>query len=610
MDDKIKDLIRIACVGLIILVNILGILHIDFYFDPLALLIIAVGGYPIYKEVYYAWKSKSITMEVAMTIGIAASLAMGELIAAMIIVFFTLLSEFIEVFTIDKSRRAIEELIILSPRKAFIKKNGQDVEVDINSIKRGDMVVIHPGEKIPVDGKVIEGEAIVSQAPITGESIPVEKKIGNEVFAGTINQRGFLLVETTKVGKDTTLGKIIKLVEEAEASKAKVQKFADRFAARFVPFVLFIATLVVIITQNVMSAVSVIVVACPCAISLATPLAIVASVGKAAKKGIIVKGGTYLEELSRVNTIILDKTGTLTRGEPQVTDIKGFEEHNEREIITLAAIAELHSEHHLAKAVLRKAEEYDLKVPNHSSCQIIAGKGVLCNYEDKTIIMGNRSIVLDRGLEISGVVEEYMLEREKEGKTAMIIAHDKHVCGVISVADVVRQETVEGLKELKRLGIKDFIMLTGDNKQTANAIAKQVGIENVMAEMFPQDKVKKVREIVKQGKKVLMVGDGVNDAPALAEASVGIAMGVTGTDVVIETADVVLMTDDFRNIAESIRIGKRTFANIKQNIAASIIFNIFGIILASFGILSPIMAAAAHALPDVILFLNSSRLLT
>ncbi|MCK4952416.1 cation-translocating P-type ATPase, partial [Candidatus Bathyarchaeota archaeon] len=393
MDDKKKDIIRIACVGLIILVNILGIWQIDFYFDPLALLIIAVGGYPIYKEVYYAWKSKSITMEVAMTIGIAASLAMGESIAAMIIVFFTLSSEFIEEFTIDKSRRAIEELIILSPRKAFIKKNGQDVEVDINSITKGDMVVIHPGEKIPVDGKVIEGEASVNQASITGESIPVDKKIGSEVFAGTINQRGFLLVETTKVGKDTTLGKIIKLVEEAETSKAKVQKFADKFAARFVPFVLFIAGLVVLITQNVMSAVSVIVVACPCAVSMATPLAIVASVGKAAKKGIIIKGGTYLEELSRVNTIILDKTGTLTMGEPQVTDIKGFEEHNEREIITFAAIAELHSEHHLAKAVLRKAREYDLKVPNHSSCQIIAGKGVLCSYEDKTIIMGNRSMV-------------------------------------------------------------------------------------------------------------------------------------------------------------------------------------------------------------------------
>jgi len=577
--------------------------------DPLVALTIVVAGLPIFKEAYTAVTSRTITMEVAMTIGIAASLAVGEALASMIIVFFTLSSEFIEEFTVDRSRRAIEDLVAFTPRTARVKRDGEVIEMAIEAITKGDIVVIRPGERIPVDGPVVDGSALVNQAPITGESIPVEKVIGSEVFAGTVTQRGFLEVEAMTIGEDTTLGRIIKLVEEAESSKAPVQRFADSFASRFVPLVLLLAALVAILSQSVVSAVSVIVVACPCAVAIATPLAVVASIGNAAKRGIIIKGGVYLEELSRVTTVVFDKTGTLTLGEPQVTDVKGFDDHDDRDIITFAAIAELHSEHHLADAVARKALEYNATVPVHQSCQIIAGKGVICDYVDTTIIMGNRELMTDNDLDVPRTVEEYMREREDEGKTTMIIAHDHHVCGVISVADVVREETVEGLKELRLLGIQDFIMMTGDTKRAANAIAKQVGVNEVMAEMLPQDKVEAVRDLVKQGKTVLMVGDGVNDAPAITEASVGVAMGVAGSDVAIETADMVLMTDDFRNIAQAIRIGKRAVTNIKENIGASILFNVLGITLASVGILSPIMAAAVHALPDVILFLNASRLL-
>ena len=595
--------------GLVILVNLLGLWHSPFPLDPLVALTIVVAGLPIFKEAYSAVTSRSITMEVAMTIGIAASLAVGEALASMIIVFFTLSSEFIEEFTVDRSRRAIEDLVAFTPKTARVKRDGEVIEMAIEAITKGDIVVIRPGERIPVDGPVVDGNALVNQAPITGESVPVEKVIGSEVFAGTVTQRGFLEVEAMTIGEDTTLGRIIKLVEEAESSKAPVQKFADSFASRFVPLVLLLAAVVAILSQSVVSAVSVIVVACPCAVAIATPLAVVASVGKAAKRGIIIKGGVYLEELSRVTTVVFDKTGTLTLGEPQVTDVKGFDDHDDRDIITFAAIAELHSEHHLADAVARKALEYNVTVPVHQSCQIIAGKGVICEYVDTTIIMGNRELMTDNNLDVPRTVEEYMREREDDGKTTMIIAHDHHVCGVISVADVVRKETVEGLKELRLLGIQDFIMMTGDTKRAAKAIAKQVGINEVMAEMLPQDKVEAVRDLVKQGKTVLMVGDGVNDAPAITEASVGVAMGVAGSDVAIETADVVLMTDDFRNIAQAIRIGKRAVTNIKENIGASILFNVLGITLASVGILSPIMAAAVHALPDVILFLNASRLL-
>jgi len=609
LDKKVADILRIFFTGSIIVVNLLGLWHSDLPFDPLALLTITLAGYPVYKEVYYAVIEKTITMEVAMTIGIAASLIIGESLASMIILFFTLSAEFIEDFTIDKSRKAIEELITLSPKKAFIKKNGEVIEVDIDTIERGDIVVIRSGEKVPIDGTIVEGTALINQAPITGESQPVEKREGSEVFAGTIIHTGFLEVEATKVGEDTTLGKIIQLIEEVESSKAPVQRFADRFASRFVPLVLFIAGIVALLTQNVMSTISVIVVACPCAIAMATPLAVIASIGKAAKQGIIIKGGIYLEELSKTNTVVLDKTGTLTYGVPHVMDIKGFQEHDERDIITFAAIAERHSEHHLAEAIERKASEFNLEVPPHQRCQLFAGKGVMCQYEDKTILLGNRSLIKDNQLDIPNAIEEYMVARENEGKTAIIIAHDNHVCGVISVADVVRRETLEGLKGLKNIGINDFIMMTGDNERVAKIIAEQVGIKKVMAEMLPQEKVEKVGELVKQGKKVLMVGDGVNDAPALVKASVGVAMGAAGTDVAIETADVVLMTDDLRNITTSVRIGKRAFTIIKQNIAASIFFNIVGIALASLGVINPMIAAAIHALPDVILFLNSSRLL-
>ncbi|RLI37438.1 hypothetical protein DRO66_03880, partial [Candidatus Bathyarchaeota archaeon] len=462
MKDKTKDVLRLTSVGLVILVNLLGLWHSPFPLDPLVALTIVVAGLPIFKEAYSAVTSRSITMEVAMTIGIAASLAVGEALASMIIVFFTLSSEFIEEFTVDRSRRAIEDLVAFTPRTARVKRDGEVVEMAIEAITKGDIVVIRPGERIPVDGPVVDGNALVNQAPITGESVPVEKVIGSEVFAGTVIQRGFLEVEAMTIGEDTTLGRIIKLVEEAESSKAPVQRFADSFASRFVPLVLFLAVLVAILSQSVVSAVSVIVVACPCAVAIATPLAVVASVGKAAKRGIIIKGGVYLEELSRVTTVVFDKTGTLTLGEPQVTDVKGFDDHDDRDIITFAAIAELHSEHHLADAVARKALEYNVTVPVHQSCQIIAGKGVICEYVDTTIIMGNRELMTDNDLDVPRNVEEYMREREDEGKTTMIIAHDHHVCGVISVADVVRKETVEGLKELRLLGIQDFIMMTGD----------------------------------------------------------------------------------------------------------------------------------------------------
>jgi len=608
VENRTIDLSIILAVGLMILISWFKVLRSFISLDIAGLLAALLGGMPLFRKAYLDLKARSITAEVAMTMGMIAALSIGEFLSAAFIAFFMLIAELLDEFTINKSRSAISELIEISPKKAAIKRNDIEEQVDIDEVRRDDIVIIKSGERIPVDGVVVSGQASVNQAPITGESMPVEKGIGDEVFTGTIDELGVIQVKASKVGIDTTLARIVKLVEEAECSKAPMQKVADRFATYFVPLVLTVALLTFMATRNINSSISIVVVACPCAVALATPLAVVASIGKAAKRGIVIKGGIYLEELGRVDTVVLDKTGTLTIGEPRATGIKGFESHDEREILTMAAIAEKHSEHHLAKAILGIAKDYQIEIPEHQECQVMRGKGVMAIYNNQTLIMGNRELLKERGIDIPGNIEDYMLSEEVNGKTAMLVAHDDKVCGVISFSDTIRDDAVHALKELKDRGVR-LIMLTGDNTRTAQAIAKQTGINEVFAEMLPGEKVDFVKRLVERGRKVVMVGDGINDAPALAQASIGIAMGTVGTDAAREAADVALMTDDLTRIPEAIEIGDQAFRVIKQNIATSIVFNIVGVTLASIGLLSPTMAAIAHALPDFILFLNSSRLI-
>ena len=605
---QILEISLIVIVGLAILISWSRILLNLFPLDIAGLLAALFGGLPLFKRAYLDLKARSVTAEVAMTVGMIAALSIGEFLSAAVIAFFMLIAELLDEFTMSKGRSAIRELMGMSPKKAVVRRNGAEVEVNIGEVKLGDIVIVKSGERIPVDGAIVAGQASVNQAPITGESMPVEKGVDDEVFTGTINELGLIQVKATKVGTDTTLARIIELVEDAERSKAPIQRTADRFATYFVPVVLAIAFLAFIATRNVNSSIAVVVVACPCAIVLATPLAVVASVGKAAKKGVIVKGGIYLEELGQIDTVAFDKTGTLTTGEPVVTDVEGFDGHDKSEVIALAATAEKHSEHPLAKAILRKAQDYGVEISEHQDCQVMRGKGIVATCNGQTLIIGRRELLNERGIRIPPRVESYMVQEEENGKTAMLVAHDDKVCGVISVSDILRKDAVAALKQLKARGIR-LVMLTGDNQRTAQAIAKQVGINEVFAEMLPEEKVDVVKELVKKGSKVAMVGDGINDAPALAQASVGIAMGAAGTDVAIEAADVALMTDDLARIPEAIEIGDKAFKVIKQNIATSIVFNVVGITLASMGILSPTLAAAAHALPDFILFLNSSRLI-
>lgn len=578
----------------------------------LALLAVLVGGFPVFREALDDAREGRIHMEAAMALGMLASAAIGELLAAVVIAFFTLIAELMDGLTYEKGREAIAGLVGLYPRSATRKTGtGEEEEIALEDIKSGDLILVKSGQRIPIDGVIEAGEASIDESAVTGESLPADKAHGDEVFAGTINKVGTVEVRAKRVGRDTTLGRIIALVEEAEASKAPVQRFADGFAAKFVPAVLGISLSVFILTGNPRAAIAVVVVACPCAIAMATPLAVVASVGRAARKGIIIKGGTHLEELSKVDAVVLDKTGTLTMGELAVTGFVGFGEYSNEEVLAAAAMVEKHSEHPLGRAIIRKARELNLEIPEHASCAILAGRGIVCQVDGSQVIMGNRKLMSEKGVTITRGVESYLREQEAAGKTPVLLAGDGMVRGVVSVADRVRADAALAVGELRNLGMREILILTGDNPRTAGEIARQVGIPelDVMAEMMPEQKVAKVRELMDGKYRVMMVGDGINDAPALAQADIGVAMGTAGVDAALEAADVALMTSDFRNLPEAVRIGRRAFAIIRQNITVSVLFNAVGISLAAAGMLSPLMAAVAHVVPDFFLFLNSSRLL-
>lgn len=603
------DLLRIGFVFLLIVMSLTGITKRFLPIDIFSIIAIVVGGYPLIKHAYIDLREKAITADVFMALGVVAATAIGEFRSAAIIAFFMLISEFIDSFTMEKSRKAIKDLIDMAPKTARVKRGDTEIEIPVEEVKKGDIVVVKPGEKIPVEGVIVSGSGSINQAPITGESIPVEKREGDVVYAATINQLGVLFVRVTHTGQDTTYARIIKLVEEAEASKAPVQRIADKFATYFTPAILAIAIITFLITWKITNAIAVIVVACPCTVAIATPLAVVASMGKAAKKGIIIKGGRYLEALAKVDTMVMDKTGTVTIGDPVVTDIKGFAEHDDKEIISCAAGVERYSEHPLAKAIIKKAIEMGVAVPEPDEYRIVPGMGIEAVINGKRILLGSREMLKSSDITLLEEIERYINHKEEQGKTALLLSHDNIVCGVICVADIIREGSIEAIDSLKNLGFDDPIMLTGDNPRTANAIASSLGIKNVKAQLLPEDKLDAIKELESSGRKVLMVGDGINDAPALAQAHVGIAMGAVGSDAAIEASDVALMRDEWKQIPEAVMIGRKTFSIIKQNLAVGIIFNLVGVTLASTGILSPAMAAVAHVMPDVLVFLNSSRLL-
>ncbi len=580
---------------------------------PVTLLAILFGGYPIFKKAFFGVLNKQINVDLMMSVGIIGAAAIGEFTSSMLVVFFMSIAHYLEEFTVMRSRNAIRELIKLAPETARIKLDGGEIELSVKELKSGDIVIVRPGEKIPVDGLVITGSSPVNQASITGESMPVEKHAGNDVFAATMNGGGYLEIKAAKVGEDTTYGKIIKLVEEAEAHKAPIQKFADGFTTYFLPSALSFALITYLISGKAIYAIAVLIAACPCAVGLATPLSIIASVGSSAKKGLLIKGGLYLEALAKVDCVVMDKTGTVTFGKPQVTDIievrSQKSEVRKKDILRLAASVERHSEHAIASAIIERAEMEGILISEPEGFKYLIGRGITGRVDGKNITLGNQRLFEEKGIAISAHERKEAQKLEDEGKTILFVAVDSTISGIIAVEDVLRDEVPLSVEKLKKIGVKRLILLTGDNERVASAIAKRLGIAEFKANLLPEDKIKIVGELQSEGYKVCMIGDGVNDAPALAQSDVGIAMGVAGTDVAIEASHVALMRDDWSQVPHAIMVGRNTYKIIRQGIALSITWDIITMGLASVGILSPVMAAALEELPTIAVAANASRLL-
>jgi len=543
--------------------------------------------------------------------------------AAAVIIALILLGNLLESRAKGRTGEAIRKLVGLQPKTATVIRDGEEVEVATDAVLKGDIVLVRPGEKIPVDGVLTEGASAVDESMLTGESIPVEKRVGDEVFAATINKTGSFHFRATKVGKDTALQQIVQLVRDAQGSKPPIARLADKISGIFTPAVISIAIATFVawfiaaspevrFTMALVNFVSVLIIACPCALGLATPTAIMVGTGKGAELGILIKGGDSLETAHKLDTIVLDKTGTITKGEPALTDVIAFDGFDENKLLRLIASAERSSEHPLASAIVAGARERSLDLMRAEKFNAVGGRGVEATVDGRSVLLGNARLMRERGLD-ADTAEETLARLSSEGKTPMLAAIDGKPAGVVAVADTVKDEAKAAITELHRLGIA-VAMMTGDNERTANAVAKQVGVDRVLAEVLPERKANEIKRLQAEGRVVGMVGDGINDAPALAQADVGIAIG-TGTDVAIEASDITLIRGDLRGVATAIGLSKATIRTVKQNLFWAFIYNVIGIPIAAgvlypiFGwLLSPVIASAAMSLSSVSVLTNSLRL--
>lgn len=608
-----SDLIRITFMITALLLSWVEVWRVVASFDFIALAATVIGGYPMYEEAFEAIRKRKMTMELSMSIAVIATLLIGSFFTGLVITFFVLIAELLEDFTVDRGRKVIEKLVQLLPDKITVRRNNKEQEIDLSNVGLDDIVIVKPGSRIPVDGEVIKGNSSVDQSSITGESMPVEKLEGMQVFAGTINQTGVLEVKPTKIGKDTTFGKIIEIIEKAEKSKAPIQKTADKLAARLVYFAFAGAILTYIFTQDIHSTISALIVAGACGVAAGTPLAILAGIGRTAKEGIIVKGGIYLEQLGKVNTIVLDKTGTLTLGIPKVVNIKTFNGFDEKDVLKIAATAEQHSEHPLAGAIMSEAKKNGLSVNEYQDIKYFPGKGLICNVQrtpnrenGSRILVGRYSFLKENFVELNSNVIKYLSERKESGETDVLVAEDKVVLGSIGIADVLREEAMTAVEKLKKLGNK-VILLTGDAVNIANKIGERLKVDEIYGEMLPEEKLEKIKQLKNSGKTIAMVGDGVNDAPALIEANVGIAMG-TSTAVALESADIALANNNLSKIVEAIKISRQCLNVISFNFWGTVLIDTGGIALAFMGYLTPLLAALIHVVSELVFILNSARL--
>ena len=569
---------------------------------PIGAAIVLIAGYPVFRRALTAATRGRITAHALMSIGALAALAIGQWMTAAVVVLFMRIGDYVERFTADRARRAVRDLTALAPRTARVERDGREAEVPIGEVRVGETVIVRPGEQIPVDGEVMGGHATVDQAAITGESMPADVGPGGRVFAATLARLGSLRVRATHVGPDTTFGRVITLVEHAESHRADVQRVADRFCGYYLPVVVGIAALTFLLRHNLLATVAVLVVACACSFALATPIAMLASIGAGARRGILIKGGKYLESLARADVLLIDKTGTLTLGRPQVVDIVALNGVSDCDVVTLAASAERYSEHPLAEAVRAAARERGLSMEEPEEFEALPGLGVRARVRGAVIAVGSRRM----GSSVVSVQNAAALEAQ--GKTLIYVARDDVPIGAIAAADTLRPEAPAALDAVRALGMRTIELLTGDNERTAAALAGRLGVP-YRADLLPEDKIAIVRDYQARGHTVVMVGDGVNDAPALAQADVGIAMGAAGADVAIDAAHIALMRNDWALVPEVLRIARRTMRVVALNIGFTAVYNLAGLSLAALGFLPPVLAAAAQSLPDLGILANSSGLL-
>jgi heavy metal translocating P-type ATPase len=587
-----EDEIRLSLMGAAALLSYLGFWRSFSPIDFVAIGATLVGGYPVFVETFRSLRHRAINMEVSMTVAIVASLLVGQFTAAVVVTFFVLLSEFIEAYAVDKGRATIVKLEKSIPRRALVRRNGEELETDVETIQPGEIVIVRDGERIPVDGVLVNGSGFVDQSAITGEAVAVEKTDGSRVFAGSVDESGVFEVRTEKIGTETVFGQIIKLVEEAENRKAPIQRLSDKLATWLVEFTIVFAAITFIVTRNLISTISVIVVAGACGVAAGTPLAIVAVMGGLAKRGVIVKGGVYVQEMSKVDTVVIDKTGTLTFGDPEVTDIVGLDGCSENQVLTYAYTAEKFSKHPLARAIIAKAQERGVSPGASTSSDYVVGKGIMSWYDGEQVLVGNSVLMKEQSIALSNDVDTTITSKVSEGKTTVLVAHGGRICGIIGITDKIRNESREAVRDLEKMGIST-IMLTGDNKVASRAVGDQVGIEEVHAELLPSDKVSYIEQLSTSGRKIAMVGDGVNDAPALALANVGI----------------VLMTNDLGRIPMIVKASKKAYGVIMQNFYGTLIVDGIGLALAFQGLLNPLFAAGIHVVSELVFILNSARLI-
>jgi Cd2+/Zn2+-exporting ATPase len=574
----------------------------------LAIASLILGSYPIVKSAVKTLLIPDLNVDTLVSIAAISAAAVGAYREAATVIFIMLLGEFLEGVTVGKTRKAIASLIQLSPKTAWVRRENQEVQVPIEDVKPKEVVIVRPGERIPVDGKIVSGCGSINQSTLTGESIPVEKEVGDKVYCGTFNESGSCEIETTQVAEDTKLAQIKRLILEAQAEKSPTQRMMDRFSRYFIPAIILIALATFFVTGEIIRAITILIVACPCALVLGTPTAVVAAIGNAARQGILIKGGAYLEQMGRLKTLLMDKTGTLTYGRPKVVEINAFNGMDEKEVLYWAAIAEKRSEHPLARAIMGKAEELGMSIPHPQSFENFRGKGVKVQWNSKTIIVGGSEIIRNEGVEIPESAKQLLESKQSGGMTSLLITMDCRLLGIISIADTLRKGAKEVIDKIRRQGVSEIWMLTGDSALVADRIGKELGIR-YEAKLLPEDKVTSVKEWKRKGRVVAMIGDGVNDAPALAAADIGIAMGAVGTDVAIETADIALMTDELEKIPIVVRLSRKALRVVKENIIFALVFNTIMVILSAQGWVTMILGAVMHQASSLLVILSSMRLL-